>query len=39
MQKTRITVATVGHMPTEFNRQKLKRWESSVFEIVGEIES
>lgn len=39
MSRTRITVATVGHMPADFNRQKLKEWESSVFEIVDEIES
>lgn len=39
MSKTRITVATVGHMPADFNRQKIKEWESSVFEIVDGIES
>jgi hypothetical protein len=26
-------------MPGDFNRQKIKQWQSSVFEIVGEIES
>jgi hypothetical protein len=39
MSKTRITVATVGHMPADLNRQKIKEWGSSVFEIAGEIES
>jgi len=39
MPKTKITVATVGHMPADFNRQKIKGWDSSVFEIVDEIES
>lgn len=39
MSKTKITVATVGHMPADFNRQKIKEWESSVFEIVDGIES
>lgn len=39
MSKTRITVATVGHMPPDLNRQKIKKWSSSVFEIAGEIES
>lgn len=39
ISKTRITVATVGHMPADFNRQKIKQWDSSVFEIVDEIES
>ena len=39
MPKTKITVATVGHMPADFNRQKIKEWNSSVFEIVDGIES
>lgn len=39
MLKTRITVATVGHMPGDFDRQKIKEWDSSVFEIADEIES
>lgn len=39
MSKTRITVATVGHMPADFNRQKIKEWDSSVFEIVDGIDS
>lgn len=39
MPKTKITVATVGHMPADFNRQKIKEWGSSVFEIVDGIES
>lgn len=39
MSKTGITVATVGHMPADFNRQKIKEWDSSVFEIVDGIES
>ena len=39
MSKTRIAVATVGHMPADFKRQKIKEWKSSVFEIVDEIES
>jgi hypothetical protein len=39
MSKTRITVATVGHMPADFNRQKIIEWDSSVFQIADEIES
>lgn len=39
MSKNKITVATVGHMPADFNRQKIKEWTSSVFEIVDGIES
>ena len=32
-------MVTVGHMPADFNRQKVKDWKSSVFEIVDKIES
>lgn len=39
MSKTRITVAIVGHMPADFNRHKIKKWDSSVFEIVDGVES
>ncbi|WP_209019436.1 hypothetical protein [Chlorobaculum sp. 24CR] len=39
MSKTKITVATVGHMPADFNRKKVKEWRSSVFEIIDGIES
>jgi len=39
MSKTRITVTTIGHMPAEFNREKIKEWESSIFEITDGIES
>ena len=39
MSKTIISVATVGHMPPDFNRKKIKEWRSSVFEVVDEIES
>ncbi|MDH5547015.1 MAG: hypothetical protein OEZ43_15595 [Gammaproteobacteria bacterium] len=39
MDKVKITVATIGYMPAEFDRKKLKDWKSKVFSIVGEIES
>ncbi len=39
MSKTKITVATIGHMPADFNKQKIKEWNTSIFEIVNEIES
>jgi hypothetical protein len=39
MQKIKITVATIGHMPADFKKQKIKEWQSSVFEIVDEVES
>jgi len=39
MDKTKITVATIGHMPPEFNRSKITNWQSGIFEITGQIES
>jgi hypothetical protein len=39
MSKTKITVSTIGHMPAEFDRKKIKKWKSSIFEIVDGIES
>jgi hypothetical protein len=39
MDKTKITVAAVGHMPADFNKSKIFSWSSDVFEITGEIES
>lgn len=39
MEKTKITVATVGHMPADFNRNKIQKWKSSIFEIDDEIQS
>ena len=39
MDKTNITVVTIGHMPAEFNKDKITSWKSSVFEISSEIES
>jgi len=39
MDKTKITVATIGHMPVNFDKTKITNWKSSVFSITGEIES
>ncbi|MNF72764.1 hypothetical protein D3C76_866300 [compost metagenome] len=39
MSKIKITVATIGHMPAEFQKKKLKEWKSSIFEVVGDIEN
>lgn len=39
MPKLKITLATVGHMPANFNKEKIKEWKSSIFEIDSEIES
>lgn len=39
MNKTKITVATIGHMPADFNKARITNWHSDIFEITGEIES
>lgn len=39
MDKTKITVSTIGHMPADFNKAKITSWSSDVFEITDEIES
>lgn len=39
MDKTKITVATIGHMPAELNKKKITDWKSSIFAISGDIES
>jgi len=37
--KIKISIATLGHLPAEFDRNKIAQWQSSVFEIAGDIES
>ncbi len=39
MDKTKITVVTIGHIPTELDKRKIKNWNSDIFYIVGDIES
>lgn len=39
MPKVKITVATIGYMPPDFDIAKLKSWKSSVFEVVDAIEN
>jgi hypothetical protein len=39
MDKIKITVATIGHMPANFDKNKIKKWNSSVLSVNGEIES
>lgn len=39
MNKANITVATVGHMPPDFDKQKILNWKSEVFTVVGDIHS
>jgi len=37
--KTKITLATIGHMPAELDKRKIKNWKSNIFSIEGQIES
>jgi hypothetical protein len=37
--KVSVAVVTIGHMPPDFDREKIGRWKSSTFEIVDRIES
>lgn len=39
MEKTKITVATVGHMPAEFDKRKIENWNSSLLSVSDEIQS
>jgi hypothetical protein len=39
MDLTKITIATVGHMPADFDSKKLKLLNSKLFSITGEIQS
>lgn len=39
MDKTKISVATIGHMPAEFDNRKIKSWKSALFSVVGDIEN
>jgi len=39
MAKIKISVATIGHMPAEFDKRKIINWKSDIFSIEGQIES
>jgi hypothetical protein len=39
MAPVKISLVTVGHMPPDFTRDRLRSWGSSLFEIVGKSES
>lgn len=39
MQKVKIKVITIGHLPTTFNKSVIENWSSKIFEISGSIES
>lgn len=39
MQKVKIKLVTIGHLPLGFQLAKIKKWESSIFEVVDGIEN
>ena len=39
MDTTKIKVVSIGHLPADFDKAKIKKWSSSIFRINGEIES
>jgi hypothetical protein len=39
MDKTQIKIVSIGQLPINFSRSKIKSWKSSIFEVVGEIET
>lgn len=39
LNKVKIKLSTIGHMPIEFDAKKISNWKSSVFEIVSEIDN
>jgi len=36
---TKIKLVSIGHLPANFNKAKMKNWKSSIFQINGDIES
>jgi len=39
MNKTKIKLVSIGHLPIDFPEKKVLGWKSSTFEVVGEIDS
>ena len=39
MAKVKIKLISIGHLPIDFQANKILRWKSSIFEIAGELES
>lgn len=38
MAPVKISLVTVGYMPPDFTRDRLRSWRSSLFEVVGKVE-
>lgn len=39
MDKLKIKIITIGHLPIEFNKKRIEKYSSEIFEISGEIEN
>ena len=39
MDKLKIKIVSLGQLPFKFDKKKIEKWKSDVFEIVGEIET
>lgn len=39
MAKIKISLITMGHLPADFDKEKIKKWKSSLFEVSDDIES
>ena len=39
MNKSKISVATIGHIPGEFDKRKIIQWNTDIFSISGDIEN
>jgi hypothetical protein len=39
MNKIKIKVVSIGHLPAHLDVKKIKNWKSSIFEIVGNIDN
>ncbi len=39
MPKLKIKIVSIGHLPTNFDKSKIEKWNSALFAIQGKIES
>jgi len=39
MEKTKIKLVTIGHMPLHLNLKRIAVWQSETFQLVGDIEN
>ena len=39
MSKVKFKLITIGHLPITFNKKKIEKWHSKIFELTGDIEN